>query len=169
MTCPSKTMMAILLEIRMDLKFKRYYWKLMKFTRQYWNETENTSIKQTTLHLVEEQKNTILYDLTGYTSMSVVAKDIVAITFMEKYSNNVEMLPKTEQVIWEMPMPEEIKVLGKKIVCEISEEAFISGFKGWRESTSTSPSGHHLGHYKAIVSDPDLKLQKPEDLTSPKA
>jgi hypothetical protein len=56
-------------------------------------------------------------------------------------------------------MPEEIKVLGKKINCEISEEDFHLGIKGWKESTST---GHHLGHYKAIVTDPDLKKQDPE-------
>jgi hypothetical protein len=40
-------------------------------------------------------------------------------------------------------MSEEIKVLGKKIDCEISEEVFISGFKKWKESTLTSPSGRH--------------------------
>jgi hypothetical protein len=38
-------------------------------------------------------------------------------------------------------MPEEIKVLGKKIDTEILEEDFISGFKGWKECMSTSPSG----------------------------
>jgi hypothetical protein len=25
----------------------------------------------------------------------------------------------------------------------------------WKESTSTSPSGCHLGHYKAMINDPD--------------
>ena len=25
------------------------------------------------------------------------------------------------------------------------------GFRKWRESTSTSPSGRHLGHYKALL------------------
>jgi hypothetical protein len=83
---------------------------------------------------------------------------------MEKHGGNIDMLPETEQVIQGMAMPEEIKVLGKKIDCEISDADFILGFKGWRESTSTSPSGHHLGHYKAIVTNPDLKLQKPKDL-----
>jgi hypothetical protein len=31
-----------------------------------------------------------------------------------------------------------------------------------KESTSTSPSGWHLRHYKAIVNDPDLKKQDPK-------
>ena len=32
------------------------------------------------------------------------------------------------------------------------------GFGRWREATSTSPSGRHLGHYKAIVQDDTLLL-----------
>lgn len=59
-------------------------------------------------------------------------------------------------------MPEAIKVFGKKIDCEIMEEDFMSGFKKWKESNSMSPSGWHLGHYKAIVNDPDLKKKDPE-------
>jgi hypothetical protein len=54
-------------------------------------------------------------------------------------------------------MPEENKVLGKKIDSKLSDEDFIEGFKKWKESTSTSPSRQHLWHYKAIVTDPDLK------------
>jgi hypothetical protein len=30
------------------------------------------------------------------------------------------------------------------------------GFLNWKETTSTSPSGRHLGHYKAILQDPTL-------------
>ncbi|KAI2488890.1 hypothetical protein MHU86_25944 [Fragilaria crotonensis] len=35
----------------------------------------------------------------------------------------------------------------------ISEEDVRRGFRGWRESTTTSPSGRHLGHYKALIQD----------------
>jgi hypothetical protein len=38
----------------------------------------------------------------------------------------------------------------------ISEEDFVYGIKGWKGTTSTSPSGRHLGHYKAIIEDPAL-------------
>lgn len=41
---------------------------------------------------------------------------------------------------------------------EISAEELCYGFKSWRESTSTSPSGKHLGHYKALIQDPTLLL-----------
>ena len=32
--------------------------------------------------------------------------------------------------------------------------------KSWKEKTSTSPSGRHLGHYKALVSIIDRLLEK---------
>ncbi len=38
----------------------------------------------------------------------------------------------------------------------ISEEDVLRGFKSWKESTSTSPSGRHLGHCKAVVLNPTL-------------
>ena len=34
---------------------------------------------------------------------------------------------------------------------EITPEEWRSKFKHWKESTSTSPSGVHLGHYKALL------------------
>jgi hypothetical protein len=106
-------------------------------------------------------KNTILYNLIGYTGMSQAAKDVVEGTFMEKHGDELKnLLLGTEQLIKEMAMPEEIKVLGEKINCEILEDDFILGFRKWKESTSTSPSGWHLGH--SIVYNPDLKKQEPE-------
>ncbi len=32
----------------------------------------------------------------------------------------------------------------------ITEQEFVGKLKAWRESTTTSPSGLHLGHYKAL-------------------
>ncbi len=61
--------------------------------------------------------------------------------FMEKQCDKCDLLLETEQVIRELAMPEEIKVLGKKIDSKISDDDFIDGFKKWKESTSTSPSG----------------------------
>ena len=39
----------------------------------------------------------------------------------------------------------------KTISINISFEEFNTGFRKWREATSTSPSGRHLGHYKALL------------------
>ena len=38
----------------------------------------------------------------------------------------------------------------------ISEDDVLRGFNGWKERMSTSPSGRHLGHYKAIIQHPRL-------------
>ena len=34
------------------------------------------------------------------------------------------------------------------------QDQIIQAFKKWKESTTTSPSGIHLGHYKALI-EPD--------------
>ena len=34
----------------------------------------------------------------------------------------------------------------------LTYESFATAFRKWRESTSTSPSGRHLGHYKSLLS-----------------
>jgi hypothetical protein len=38
----------------------------------------------------------------------------------------------------------------------ITDEEFINTYRVAKESTSSSPSGRHIGHYKAILSDPTL-------------
>jgi hypothetical protein len=104
-------------------------------------------------------ENMVLFDLLGYSGMSQAARDVVEGTFLERHGAGCDMLPEMEQLIKELAMPEEIRAMGKKIDCEITEGEFISGIRKWRESTSTSPSGRHLSLYKAIVNDPDLKYQ----------
>ena len=39
---------------------------------------------------------------------------------------------------------------------ELTSEDISYGFKTWAESTATSPSGRHLGHYTALIQDPRL-------------
>jgi hypothetical protein len=80
-------------------------------------------------------------------------------TFLETYGNLKNLLPEMVQLISEMAMPEEIQKLGQ-IQKEITTDDFYSGFKSWKESTSMSPSGRHLGHYKAIIDDPEIKKMK---------
>ena len=35
----------------------------------------------------------------------------------------------------------------------LSESDVLRGFKGWKEATSTSPPGQHLGHYQSLIQD----------------
>jgi hypothetical protein len=44
----------------------------------------------------------------------------------------------------------------------ITDKDFVGKFKVWQESTSTSPSGRHLGHYKALVSIIDKSVKEDE-------
>jgi hypothetical protein len=45
-----------------------------------------------------------------------------------------------------------------KIDETINFEDFTKAIKTWRESTSTSPSGRHLGHYKSLMVDDDIRI-----------
>ena len=42
------------------------------------------------------------------------------------------------------------------IPCDITQDDVLRGFQSWKESTSTSPSGRHLGLYKAAIQHPVL-------------
>ena len=46
----------------------------------------------------------------------------------------------------------------------VTTEEFIDKVKTWKESTSTSPSGLHLGHYHAMVQRHDLQEDHPQYL-----
>lgn len=52
--------------------------------------------------------------------------------------------------------PESVLEIGPNNI-EISKADIVKGFMSWKETTTTtSPSGRHLGHYKVLVSDPML-------------
>ena len=43
-----------------------------------------------------------------------------------------------------------------EISTELTVQQFILGIKIWKETTTTSPSARHLGHYKTIIRDKNL-------------
>jgi hypothetical protein len=49
----------------------------------------------------------------------------------------------------------------------LSTDDVSRSFKQWREKTTTSPSGRHLGHYKALISNPTLLNCSPNFSMSP--
>ncbi len=107
---------------------------ILEWNQQHFHQADDTPF-------AGGAQDTILYDVLGYTGMSKAAKDMVDGKSMEMHGDKCDLLPETEWVIRELAMPEEIKVLGKKIDSKISDDDFIDGFKKWKESTSTSPSG----------------------------
>ncbi len=100
----------------------------------------------------------ILADLVGYSGLTAVAKAIVEVTFMEQYGDSVDMLPEMTHLIMELVMPEDIQQLGR-----INPEVSSKDFYHWKESTSMSPLGWHLRHYKAIINDPERKKQAQDE------
>jgi hypothetical protein len=55
--------------------------------------------------------------------------------------------PEVIQLIAAMVVPDELQ--GQpQMNMEITEDGFRKGTKEWKETTSTSPSNQHLGHYK---------------------
>jgi hypothetical protein len=64
------------------------------------------------------------------------------------------LLPETIRILRTLAMP--IKQLHHHHDNLITEDEFISTFKISSEATSSSPSGRHIGHYKAIIKDPVL-------------
>jgi hypothetical protein len=88
----------------------------------------------------------ILYDLIGYTGMSKTAKEVINGTFLEKYGDDLgDILPKMEQVIQELSMLEEIKVLEKKIKTEILEVDLFQGSKAGKKARPLPHRVYTLG------------------------
>ena len=63
------------------------------------------------------------------------------------------MLSRRREFVVAMAMPEkEMKDLAP-LNTQIKLEDFTKGIREWKESTSTSPTGRHLGHYKVALQD----------------
>jgi hypothetical protein len=73
------------------------------------------------------------------------------------------------------PMPEVeriIKTLARQYPTNpgtsvLTDEEFISTYKKAHESTTSSPSGRHIGHYKAILKDPTLVTMRTDMMSLP--
>ena len=48
------------------------------------------------------------------------------------------------------------KFSNSQISTNILPEDFIKCYKHWKETTASSPSGRHIGHYKALINEPDI-------------
>jgi hypothetical protein len=65
-----------------------------------------------------------------------------------------DLMPETVRILQTLAIPtEKISNVPGPI---INDDEFISTFKVTNEATSSSPSGHHIGHYRAILKDPLL-------------
>ena len=94
----------------------------------------------------------MIYDSLKFSSLSTAGSEILAGQIPDTWSIKD---PTLTALLSSFAIPDAVKS-APPIQTSISEDDFVYGINGWKESTSTSPSGRHLGHYKALINDPDL-------------
>ncbi|KAI2512852.1 hypothetical protein MHU86_1641 [Fragilaria crotonensis] len=94
----------------------------------------------------------VIFDALTFTSLSPAAKDVLrGVVPPEWYGDDLAL----KEFLASFSIPQEV-LDTEPIPTEITTTDVEKGFKSWSEGTSTSPSKRHLGHYKAIVQDPEL-------------
>ena len=111
---------------------------LIEYNRRHFSQARNTPFAQGTLA-----------DLLGVDSCTKLGQDILA----GKATVDLAGHPVQEEiqaVIQAFKQPDEIKS-HDPIPHLITVGEFVAGMKAWDKRTTTSPSSHHLGHYKALI------------------
>ena len=94
----------------------------------------------------------VVHDALSYTSLSPESASILSGIIPPDLCGDDEYL---RELLASFAIPPHVKSHGE-LTSEISADDVLGCFKGWKESTSTSPSGRHLGHYKALAQHPVL-------------
>ena len=95
-----------------------------------------------------------IYDAITFTSLSHQAKEFLYGQLPQEWHKDDHLL---RDFLRSFQIPDKVKQM-KHIKTSMSAKDIVKGISGWKEKMSTSPSGRHLGHYKAIIKD-DLLLQ----------
>jgi hypothetical protein len=94
----------------------------------------------------------VIFDALTFSSLSPDAIDVLkGVVPPEWYGDDLAL----KEFLASFCVPPAVLEKGP-ISTEITPEDVVRGFKSWSESTSTSPSKRHLGHYKALIQDPKL-------------
>lgn len=94
----------------------------------------------------------VIYNALTFSGISPASSSLLSGEFPAEWHGDDEVM---REFLASFTIPERVGQKGE-ISSLISEDDIRKGFGTWKESTSTSPSGRHLGHYKAIVQDPIL-------------
>ena len=54
------------------------------------------------------------------------------------------------------------KIIKSSTNTTIPYKEYVEGFKNWKEKTTTSPSGRHLGHHKILLQPDETQYWKEE-------
>jgi hypothetical protein len=96
--------------------------------------------------------NGLLYDAITFSGLSLASDKILEGMTPCAWSNDDHAL---REFLASFSIPTSVHERGQ-ITTEISHDDVLKGFQSWRESTSTSPSGRHLGLYKSEIQHPIL-------------
>ena len=95
----------------------------------------------------------IIYDALTFTSLSPASEQLLRGEIPPEW--NVDDV-QLRELLPSFAIPEHLRDQ-PPFRTAITEEEVINCFKSWKGATSTSPSGRHLGHYKAIIGHPVLR------------
>jgi hypothetical protein len=107
------------------------------YNHQHFQQAKSTPFGQGTLA-----------KLIGASGLTSVCDNLLKGTLFENHDDI--LFPELRSFLHELAIPPEIQGL-PDIMTEISIEEYTAGYKKWRETTSTSPSGRHLGIHKASL------------------
>ena len=110
--------------------------ELNRYNREWFRQASNTPFGSGEL-----------YDLVGYDGLTETATSIVNGDCIDYLG--VPMSRPIQVFLEECKRPDSIL----PIQTDITTEQFVDAIKKWKESTSTSPSGRHLGHYRTAILD----------------
>ncbi len=94
----------------------------------------------------------IIHDALTFTSLSPQSEALLSGIIPDNWFGTDNNL---REFLASFTIPMHVKTHGD-IPTGISSDDVLCGFKGWKEQTSTSPSGRHLGHYCALIQHPVL-------------
>lgn len=94
----------------------------------------------------------LIYDSLTFTSLSPEAHQFLSGHIPPEWYGDDELL---KEFLMSFMIPPHI-IARPQIKTSLSADDIVQGITKWKEATSTSPSGRHLGHYKALIQDPTL-------------
>ena len=94
----------------------------------------------------------VIHDAITFSSLSPSAIDLLNGETPQEWHQD-DAVPR--KFLASFTVPEQVQSKSE-IPIELSAEELCRGFKSRREATTTSPSGRHLGHYKALIQEPTL-------------
>ena len=93
----------------------------------------------------------VLDDLT-FSTLSPAGTNLLNGVFPQQWYGKDELL---REFLASFAAPSSVRQ-STMIPTSVTEDDVKRGFGRWKEATSTSPSGRHLGHYRAIIQDEDF-------------